>query len=94
MIELKQHAGINLATGAEENLSQDRIFVDGRHVGYVGHRTGDYVQLIRDVSEAERKEIDAIVVAKFNRDAPFTGPPMDIPPEVIDALEGEDDDSE
>jgi len=91
MIAFVPHVGMNLATGESEDLKQDRIFVDGLHVGYVGHEPGSYIQLIKPVSEVEQTEIEARLLARHGKESPTAGPPPEISQEALDALEGNDD---
>lgn len=91
MIELRQHIGNSIGSGREVKLSQDMILVDERLVGFIEHRKDAPIQLIEKVSEAEQAEIEARVVAKFGQEPETVGPPIVVTEELLDALEGNDD---
>jgi hypothetical protein len=91
VITLEPHSGINLGSGESEHLPQDRILVDGHCVGYIGHKKGDVIQLISPVSEAERVEIEARVIAKFGGEGETVGPPLQVTQELLEALEDSED---
>ena len=50
-IELQPHIGRNTVTGRQQTLDQDRIFVDGRAVGFVNHRPGAAVIMTERLGE-------------------------------------------
>lgn len=84
----QRHTGIHLATKQTIDLGQSRIFVDGRHVGYVGDQPAAPVCLVHQeppaVHAAIRDEL-----AKLRGVAPksINEPP---PPEAVEADAYED----
>jgi len=73
-VELKPHRGVHGATHREVDLGQDRIFVDGFCVGYVGRKPGAcqsrqrrmrWHELPQD-ADLDRREIEAGLVRAEN----------------------------
>lgn len=55
-IDLRPHVGFT-REGRKVQHAQDMIYLNGLHVGYVGHLTGAAVNLIRPVDEATKEAI-------------------------------------
>jgi hypothetical protein len=60
-IELRPHTGLDVRTRREVTLPQDRIFLDGQAVGFVGHKPGDPVCLTERFPEETQAAIAAHV---------------------------------
>jgi hypothetical protein len=90
MITLQAHVGTNIATKVPCDLKQDRIFLDGKLIGYVGRRPEQPINLIvRDLPEEVTGEIRTAVAGKYgDKNRKLVQPPA-IPPELLDA--GEED---
>ena len=93
MIELKPLIGKNVATGKAADTGQDRIFLNGKHVGYVQRKPNSPIALIVNTLDAETKQsIQDAVAAQYGGETRPMGEPVDIPDEVLD--DDDDDDME
>lgn len=87
-IELRPHVGMDLATRQEVDLNQDRIYVDGRAVGYVGRKPDAPINLVRrGLGPVMYQEIQAAVLAKYGGKAEKISEPVELP----DEYDGDDD---
>ncbi len=85
-IELRPHVGKNVATGLPVDLGQDRIFVDGQHVGYVGRKPDAPINLIfPQLPEDLKTAVQKAVTAKFGGQAARMAEPVQIPEELQDS---------
>lgn len=77
-VELRPHIGKHCATGRQVDLGQDRIFVDGFHLGYVGRQPDAPINLIYpDVPEDQQQAIREAVRAKYGGQAErIAAPPV------------------
>jgi hypothetical protein len=92
MITLESHIGINIATKLPVELKQDRIYLDGKHVGYVGWQPGAPINLIvRGLPAAIVDDVRAAVAAKHGAGERKLAVPPEIPAEVLAAQAEEDD---
>lgn len=83
MIELRPHVGKSMASGRVIDLQQDRIFVDGQHVGYVARQAGAPINLIYpDIPEDHIESIRGAVAAKYGGAADKVAAPVPIGNEV------------
>ena len=68
-VELRHHSGIT-ARRTEQFFPLDRVFVDGRDVGFIGHQPGAKFCPIRELSEAELHAVlEAIKVGERTQQA-------------------------
>lgn len=82
-IELRPHVGKSLASGRAIDLKQDRIFVDGQHVGYVGREVNAPINLIyHDMPEDHIEAIRNAVRGKYGGTADKVAAPVPIGNEV------------
>lgn len=87
-IELRPHVGHNTARNCEEDLGQDRIYVDGQAVGYVGREPNAHILMaVPYVSPVVRDAITAAVREKYGG----TQAGINCPPELPDTLDDDDD---
>ena len=78
-IELRPHVGKSMASGRVIDLQQDRIFVDGQHVGYVARQAGAPINLIYpDIPEDHIESIRGAVAAKYGGAANKVAAPVAI----------------
>jgi hypothetical protein len=91
-VELRPHRGINLATKREQDLNQDKIYVEGQHVGYVGRKPNAPINLIeRGLGPEIQMAIRDAVQAKYGGQAERISEPVEVPD---DYLTGEDQDED
>lgn len=65
-VSFEPHVGRHLISGADVDLKQDLIYVNGQHVGYVGRQPGAPVNLIVPDPSAElRRSVLAAVADRF-----------------------------
>jgi len=77
-----------LATKREVDLNQDRIYVDGRAVGYVARKPNAPINLVeRGLGPEIHDAIRAAVQAKYGGQAERLSEPIEIPPEYDDGEE-------
>jgi len=92
-VSLQPHTGTHLATRRTIDLGQDRIFVDGEDVGYVGRRPDAAINLIYpDLPEDTKAAIRQAVRAKYGGAAERMAEPLPIPEEDGDEDAGGDPD--
>ena len=81
-VELREHRGINIATGVDECLGQYRVFVDGRAVGFMGWGKSSKLSITTRVGPIERQEIAEKVSRLMMRDVQSSMMP-DVPDDVM-----------
>jgi len=85
-IELKPHFGIHCANRKEIDTGQDRIHVDGQHVGYVHRRIDSPITLIvRDLDVETKQTIQLAVLEKYGGEQRVVGEPIEIPTEELES---------
>lgn len=88
-VELRPHIGGHMVTGQPVDLRQDRIFVDGQHVGYVGRSPDAPINLIVSAPPEElTAAVREAVAAKYG---PGTRA-LSAPPAIGDVVEQDPDD--
>lgn len=84
MVVLQEHVGINISTRRPVSLKQDRIFLDGKHVGYVGWQPGAPINLVvRDLSPSTMESIRTAVAEKLGAGDRKLVIPPEIPEEFL-----------
>lgn len=86
-IELRPHTG-RMPSGQEVTFAQDQIFVNGVRAGYVGHKPGEGICLIRPADTATVSAIMNMVEEKRGTAAPY----VQTAPAISDDRDDEDDD--
>lgn len=82
MIELKPHIGKSLASRRDVDLGQDRIFLDGEVIGYVGRKPNSPINLIfHGLPEATKTAVQEAVQAKYGGSAAKVSEPVPLPEE-------------
>jgi len=84
-IELRPHRAIHCASRKEIDTNQDRIHVDGRHVGYVHRRIDSPISLIvTDLDDETKQAIQDQVLQAYGGEQRPMGQPVEIPSDEID----------
>jgi hypothetical protein len=82
----------NVATRKEIDTGQDRIFLDGQHVGYVRRKEDSPISLIvTDLSDEAKLAIDEAVRQQYGGDAREIGQPVEIPEDYATDMDTEDE---
>ena len=69
-IRIEPHRGVNCATKKEVDLGQDRIFLDGQVVGYVGRKENSPIGLIFPRMRPEEEQaIEKAVKERYGGEA-------------------------
>jgi hypothetical protein len=88
LIQLQPHVGKRLSDSVQIDLKQDRIFVDGQHVGYLARVPDAPINLVvRDLPEATSAAIRQAVQSKYGGAALK----LVVPPEVPEDEAADDD---
>ena len=90
-VKLIPHLAVNIATKREIDTGQDRIHLDGRHVGYV-HRTptSPIALIVTDLIDEQKQAIADAVREKYAGAVRAMPQPVEIPAEEY----GSDDDDD
>lgn len=95
-VEIRPHVGTNLASGRQVDLGQERVYVDGRVIGYLSRRRGPQPRLvlIRTVPAADLVAAVEAVGAAYGSKVRVFGRAPDIPAEFLQEVDEEDDDQD
>jgi len=92
-VELAPHMAINVATRREIDTGQDRVMLDGRHVGFAYRSSTSHISLIvTDLDDETKQVIQNAVCEKYGGGPRAMPQPVEIPVEELDA--DDDDDME
>lgn len=91
IVDLKPHNGRCLRTGKPIRIPQDRIFVDGEAVGYLAHKPGSKICLIRRFSPWEVAEIEKQISVITNDERRSTSMVPEVPEHMLEQKEDEID---
>lgn len=86
-IELRPHVGLDVRTKQPVDLEQDMVFLDGRHVGFVGRRPGAPVNFVERLpGSTVQAVLDHVERAREQAPQRWSEPPAVVlpPPEEQD----------
>ena len=90
LVELRDHYGKEVAgRGRQVKLDQQRIFVDGRAVGFIGNRAENKPLLVERFPDHEIAEIERQVQAIRGGDLVEAKQKPDVPEEIMNPVEPE-----
>ncbi len=75
-------------SGKVVTFKQDEIFLNGKRVGYVGHGPGEPINLLEQLDEKPKAELEALVAERRGTAAKR----VNVAPGVPEELEKETDD--